>query len=483
MRKGAITNILVIIDLNIFLYANIFFYFRLKGNQIKLLLISLLLYLQNYLFLLFFKSNFEFSLLEFLTLFSVVSLFSKSRYFKTLLVLLQSLYLIHFIFISYFGNQILYTDIYLFFTHIEETFESLALLYEIVLYPLVITSATLFAALYIRYEKSKVPTFALSLFLIFSVMIQDIFYDASLSLAKEGVKSIFLKNEKRSVEVNGQRNILPLLKADNNIILVIGESMRSRENLKERYEIFENYTYKTIAGGATNTDVAVPLLINGGISPQKINLEHNLFLLAKKNGYKTSFITAQNEKSLKYIELYLHREHIDDFKILGSRDDKDLIHNLQNISLEDNNLIVLQMQGEHSPYIYYENYDRGDSIELRYHKSMSYSNAVLKQLIEHVNNQSKKPFIFIFLSDHGEFIGENGKTGHNRFEKEIYSVPLVLHSNLETHVEKLKNHNDIYELIYYYLGYAKEFKLQERDKIRVYGTMITEEDGYIDIDM
>ena len=416
-------------------------------------------------------------------LFSTVSLFSKSKQFKIFILIIQSFYLIHFIFISYFGNQIQYTDIYLFFTHITETFESVAALYDITFYPLLMVSTTSFIIMHIRYEKSKIPTFLLSAFLLFSLLFQDKMYDASLSLIKESVKSIFLKKEKGDIQKSDDKNRVPLHKTDNNIILVIGESMRSRENLKERYEIFENYTYKTIASGATNTDVAVPMLINGGISPQKINLEHNLFLLAKKNGYKTSFITAQNEKSLKYIEPYLHREHIDDFKILGSRDDKDLIHNLQNISLEDNNLIVLQMQGEHSPYIYYENYDRDDSIELRYHKSMNCSNTVLKQLIKHVSNQSKKPFIFIFLSDHGEFIGENGKAGHNRFEKEIYSVPLVLHSNLETHVEKLKNHNDIYELIYYYLGYAKEFKLQERDKIRVYGTMITEEDGYIDIDM
>ncbi len=416
-------------------------------------------------------------------LFSVLSLFSKSKQFKIFILIIQSFYLIHFIFISYFGNQIQYTDIYLFFTHITETFESVATLYDITFYPLLIVATTSFVIMYIRYEKSKIPTFLLSAFLLFFLLFQDKMYDASLSLIKESVKSIFLKKEKGDIQKSDDKNRVPLHKTDNNIILVIGESMRSRENLKERYEIFENFTYKTIISGATNTDVAVPMLINGGISPQKINIEHNLFLLAKKNGYKTSFITAQNEKSLKYIEPYLHREHIDDFKILGSRDDKDLIYNLQNISLEDNNLIVLQMQGEHSPYIYYENYDRDDSIELRYHKSMSYSNAVLKQLIEHVSNQSKNPFIFIFLSDHGEFIGENGKTGHNRFEKEIYSVPLVLHSNLEINVQKLKNHNDIYELIYYHLGYAKEFKLQERDKIRVYGTMITEEDGYIDIDM
>lgn len=396
---------------------------------------------------------------------------------------MQSLYLTHFIFISYFGNQISYTDIYLFFTHITETFETLATLSGIIFYPLFIIAFTSFIIFALSNQKSKISSLALSAFLVFSILYQEKLHDASLSLAKEGIKSIFLKKGKEEISQEQKKYSTALQKTDNNIVLVIGESMRSRENLKERYDIFENYNYKTIISGATNTDVSVPLLINGGISPQKIDLEQNMFLLANKNGYKTSFISAQNEKSLKYIEPYLNKEYIDNFKILGSRDDKDLLTYLQNISLEENNLIVLQMQGEHSPYIYYENANRDESIALRYHKSMLCSDNVLKKLIDYVSTNSKKPFLFIFTSDHGELLGEEGKTGHNRFEKEIYSVPLVIYSNIQTNFEKLKNHSDIYSLIYHYLGYSKEFEEQSRDKIRVYGTMITEEDGYMDIDM
>lgn len=397
--------------------------------------------------------------------------------------MLQTLYLIHFIFISYFGNGILYSDIYLFFTHLNETFESVSVIYKITLYPLLIVLTISSIVIFIGYDRSKIAISILSIFLIFSFLYKETIYDASLSLFKESIKSIFIKNESHHKVKKSNRNIVPLLKNENNILLVIGESMRSRENLKDRYGIFENQNYKTIISGATNTDVSVPLLINGGHSPRSIDLDHNLFFLAKKNGYKTSFITTQNERSLKYIEPYLYKKYIDNFKILGSRDDKDLISNLQNISLTDNNLIVLQMQGEHSPYIYYESANKDESIELRYHKSMQYSDLVLNQLLNHISNYSKKPFIFIFLSDHGEFIGEDGKTGHNRFEKEIYSVPLVIKSDLVTHFDKLKNHSDIYELIYYHLGYSKEFIQKDRTKIRVYGTMITEEDGFLDIDL
>ncbi len=252
---------------------------------------------------------------------------------------MQSFYLIQFVFISYFGNTIGHTDIYLFFTHITETFESIFFLYEIVFYPLFIVVATSFIIMFVGYEKSKIPTLVLFLFLLSSLLFQDKMHDASLSLIKEGMKSIFLKKEAYNIQKSSTVEKTPISKTDNNIVLVIGESMRSRENLKERYDIFENYGYKTILSGATNTDVAVPLLINGGLSPQKIDLQNNLFLLAKKNGYKTSFVSAQNEKSLKYIEPYLHKKHIDNFKILGSRDDKELISHLKNISLKEKNFI------------------------------------------------------------------------------------------------------------------------------------------------
>lgn len=342
---------------------------------------------------------------------------------------------------------------------------------------------TSFIIMSISSVKSKIPFLALFGFLLFYILYQEKSHDAALLLVKESIKSVFLKKANQGIGEDSKKHHIALLKNNNNIILVIGESMRSRENLKDRYDIFENYNYKTIISGATNTDVAVPLLLNGGISPQKIDLEQNIFLLAKKNGYKTSFISAQNEKSLQYIEPYLHKEYIDNFHILGSRDDRDLIGDLQKISLEESNLIVLQMQGEHSPYMYYENANRDDAITLRYHKSMLYSNEVLKKLITYIDGNSKKPFLFLFVSDHGELLGEDGKTGHNRFEKEIYSVPLFIHSNIEINSEKLKNHSDIYRLIYHHLGYSKEFEEIKRDKIRVYGTMITEEDGYIDIDM
>lgn len=416
-------------------------------------------------------------------LFALASLFSKSRYFKAYLLILQGLYLVHFTFIGYFGTHVHSSDIYLFFTHITETFETLGTLYEVGLYPLFVVVVTSFVVMSMSHKKSNISSFLLSFFLLFSFWFQEKLHDASLLLVKESVKALFLQKGQGVIQKSDGHKNVPLYQSDNNIILVLGESMRSREHLKERYELFENYNYKTILSGATNTDVSVPLLLSGALSPKTLDLRNNLFLLAKQNAYKTSFFTTQSQKSLQYIAPYLFAEHIDTFKVAGSRDDKELLAYLKTLSLNEKNFIVLQMQGEHSPYIYYENANRSDSVEQRYHLSMLYSDAVIRQLMAYVGDHSTKPYLFIFVSDHGEMLGEEGKTGHNRFEKEIYSVPLVIHSNLEMYLEKILSHHDIYKLLYHYLGYTKEFEPSEKKTVRVYGTMMSEEDGYRDIEL
>ena len=92
----------------------------------------------------------------------------------------------------------------------------------------------------------------------------------------------------------------------------------------------------------------------------------------------------------------------------------------------------------------------------------------------------KKPTIFIYTSDHGELIGRHGKIGHNTFQKEVYRVPLIIFDNLKSDIKykSIKSHQDIYNLIFHLFGYSKEFK-ESSKPIRVNGSMINEEDGYI----
>ena len=451
-------------------------------------LLTFLIYFQNLIFSLFFNFPFIPTIFEFILVFIISYLIIKSKYPKTFFSLWQLLYLIHFSFISFFGTTINSTDIYLFFTHIQETFETAVFSLELFTKPFVITFLTLIFIL-ATLKKQKTATsfkrvFILSIGIIIFWPIK--YNDASFILIKELIKIPInyqpSTTDHQSTQISHQPSTI---NPNINILFVIGESMRAKEYLTNSFSIFNDYSYKSIYSAATNTDVSVPLLLNGATDPTQINLSNNLFVLARQNGFTTSFITTQSSKSLKYIKSYLQNKEIEYFKIIGSRDDMDLLKELKKTNLEKNNFIVLQMQGEHSPYSYYPkefNRYKDKTIENRYNNSMLYSDYILTNMIKYLQANSKKPTLFIFTSDHGEFIGLKGRYGHNKFEPEIYKVPFVSYSKdcKSFNPQNIKSHFHIYQLLKYFLGYGKELNFSQ-ETIRINGTMITGEDGFIKV--
>ncbi len=441
------------------------------------LLLAILFYFQNFIASLFLSFIFIPNIFEFLSILILIIIFSKLKYSKLLLYSWQLLYLIQFSFIAYFGTTITYIDIYLFFTHIEETLETFLAIYNLVLIPLVMSLILVIIIYKVTLLKSTITYSILLPTLILSIFLNPKLSDASFQLISQLYNTHKLYNHKKPSIIK-QKNLIAIQQADINIILVLGESMRAKEYLDEQYSIFNNYNYYTIYSGATNTDVSIPLLINGATRPSHINNKNNLFKLAKQNNFNTSFITTQSPKSLKYINPYLDINSIDNYKVLRT-DDIQLLDELNYINFKQNNLLVMQMNGQHSPYLHYPNSSRDTNIATRYKQSLSYSNKILEQLIKTIKSKSNKPYIFIFTSDHGEHIGENKKYGHNKFDEEIYKVPYIYTTNLDTKLNTIKSHNDIYQNILLHLGFTNQ--LHYNRPIKVYGTMITEEDGYITI--
>ncbi len=171
------------------------------------------------------------------------------------------------------------------------------------------------------------------------------------------------------------------------------------------------------------------------------------------------------------------KKSISTYDILGSREDMDLVNELKKIDFSDRDFVVMQMQGEHSPYIYYPNYKKS-TIKQQYLESMEYSNKIILEMMNYVKSL-ETPTLFIFTSDHGELLGENGRVGHNKFHEKIYRVPMMVFSNFNAALdyEKIASHNGVYNLIYHFLGYSKEYK-EEQKIIRVNGSMMSEEDGF-----
>ncbi len=443
-------------------------------------LASFLLYSQNFIFGFFNKFVFIPSLVEFLLTLSVLALISKSRYYKSLLSIWLVLYFTHFSFMSFFGTPIKPWDAYLFFTHVLESYETFIETLSLYATSFFITLFTLLAILKIDLKRS-----AINLYVLLVVVVALAFInapkigDASFLLIKSLYEASSLKTQNAELNVRDVKRVAPLRKSDVNVVLLIGESMRAKEFHAKSFDIFENYFYKTIYSGATSTDVSVPLLINGAIKPSEMDFSNNLFTLARNNGYETHFISTQSENSMRYIKPYLMTQSVQNYRIIGSKNDDDLVKELKKIDFEDNktDFVIMQMTGQHSPYKYYPKYKKS-TITQQYEESMEYSNVLILEMIKYVK-ASKRETLFIYTSDHGELLGEDGKMGHNKFQEKIYRVPLVIVPSLkdDVNLSRLQSHSGIYRLIYHFLGYGKEFK-EANASIRVNGSMISEEDGY-----
>ena len=392
------------------------------------------------------------------------------------LLFLASLSLLHQLFFSYFQRELNSADIYNFFTHIDETFESFFSLIMIVYKPLV-----LFILVLIMIRPKPIilkPMFRYPLLMIL------IMINLNSTLGLKLLPAVYgLFGDTNSPIMTKETPLYPKRDAGQNIILIIGESMKYNAFVEQRLQA-QGHFYKKIYAGATNTDVSVPLLLNAKTNPLRLHAknETNLFRLAKKNGYKTTFVSIQGEKWLQYIKPYLQLENIDYFKSYNekqraSKFDFALLEELDHIDFDKPNFIVLQQIGEHSPYNYF--IGEKSTAEENYKKSVLYSFALYEKLYQRLQ-KTQKPFVLIYTSDHGEFTGEGGRWGHNAFEKSVYEVPLFITSEIPM-MQDIDSHHHVSQLLIYLLGYHDKLVFSKQKPI-VNGTMITREDGFIQVE-
>lgn len=158
-----------------------------------------------------------------------------------------------------------------------------------------------------------------------------------------------------------------------------------------------------------------------------------------------------------------------------------LLKELEKIDLSKKSFIVMQQIGQHSPYHYFEG-NKSDEYSKNYQKSVDYSFEFYHHLLSYLED-TQKPFILIYTSDHGEFSGENGRYGHNSFDPVIYEVPMFIVSNstLPSNYQQINSHYKLSQFLAYLLGYQKELIFEDKKTI-INGTMLSREDGFIVID-
>ncbi len=438
-----------------------------------------------------------------------------------LIVLFSFIQYAHF---SYFGKNINAIEFYLMATNMGETFEALNAMLAILLTPIVI-AVTGFFLLYLvdlkvasHSFKYKYGGYILLAGLLF--LSTQVYYVTHIK--KGGLKHSDSKLLYPTTNRHSARNffvsanyflfgILPkklfsntvnfpvlkkptLVHSDVNrtIVLVIGESLRydtfalhdnkltpKLQTLKED----NNFFHKKIYSGGTMTKISVSTLINrlkypGGLV--QVSQENNcLFKLAKENKFDTYFLSAQSTSQLqiirdmmcpKYINKLIDRDSFETY-IKPSGYDEDLQNLLAKLDiLKKNHFIVLQQRGSHVPYTH--QYPKAYERYTPYENTALYTDNSLFELITYIKNNTKQETFILYVSDHGELLGENGKKGHGHLEKEVYEIPFLMYTNskdstLKEQFKHIKNHYDVSNYLLSLLGYDAELYKEEDRKMYI----------------
>lgn len=245
------------------------------------------------------------------------------------------------------------------------------------------------------------------------------------------------------------------------VVVVMGESLSSNHMSLFGYKLpttpfletlkdDPNFFYTTGISSGVNTDVSVAFFLNLTFGPPgklKSSIgEHCLFKLAKSNKFNTHFLSIQTLEQLKYISPYLCFGHIDDFRPMEmvaphtpdhmAARDRDLIPPFTEL-LEKNSqdFILLHQRGSHGPWAL-RSTDESRIFVAKNKKEkpvVDYDNSVvefdlfMRDLITELK-KSKKKTLVIYISDHGEGLGENGNWGHGTLVPESFETPILITS-------------------------------------------------------
>ena len=443
---------------------------------------------------------------------------------------------IQFVHFEYFGKNISGIEFYLFATNIGETLETLNSMLGMIFIPSMIVLFTFFI-IYGVDSKFNNHMFkykhGLHIFLVvILIMLGKVFYISNIKVGKlvsahsKEIYPVVNRHSSRNFFVSANyffTGILPkkifgkdqnfptldkpqMIQNDINrtVILIVGESLRydyfALENNKltpklQSLKDNDGFYFKKVYSGGTMTKVSFSVLVNRLKYPEglvQVNREDNcIFKLAKENNIKTSFISAQNNQQLQMIRDMMCPKYIDEFisrsdfgnYIVPTGYDEDLQRMLSKLkSLNDNNLIVMQQRGSHSPYEsrFPKHFDKYSA----YENSVLYTDNTIYNLIDYIEKESENQEVFMFfVSDHGELLGENGKKGHGDLEQKVYEVPFLMYTNSKSKdtdkiFNNIKNHYDISNYIIDLLGYKADLPTGDDREIYIMNSDLEGFSGY-----
>ena len=311
---------------------------------------------------------------------------------------------------------------------------------------------------------------------------------------------------------------------DINIVVIIGESANptrmhllghsrpTTPNLDRLAVEDKNFVYGNALSSSVLTTVSTTMFANVMREPN--NMKHlisqptHLFKLAKQNGFKTFYISAQDNAIARgfapdYIDVFHTKEYapIEDAK----KGDLVVLDKLDafKTKFDNKNFIVLHQRNAHSPYDKgyrnikeFKKWTSQITTPWEEQKRNSYDNAMLfndyfiyKVIDFFKQNTDKQTYIF-WIPDHSELLGEDGLWGHSIVNINVAKIPFVftlLHKDNNNFISQLKNtfyptHYEFGKMIANLLGYEITNPNEEKGIVYVNGNIITGDAGWFRID-
>ncbi|MCK5826407.1 MAG: phosphoethanolamine transferase [Desulfuromusa sp.] len=291
------------------------------------------------------------------------------------------------------------------------------------------------------------------------------------------------------------------------VVLVIGESLRfdrlsllgydkpTTPQLDQLYADKEIYADWIYAGG-TVTKTAVSVVLNRlkypGDSALTSRQKNSLFKLAKDNGFTTYFFSAQKKSKMSFLDSLICKKCIDHYKNRtdyknehagASRYDDILLSITEEIDWSKSSFVVLQQRGSHSPYAK-QVPSKYKKFENDYDNTVLYTDYILASLLRKIRGKCKNDLYFMFVSDHGELLGESGKNGHGWFEKEVYKIPFIFYADRKNReiLPKIRSQFDVSNLVATALGYRVQWDPPDED-LYINGPDLNALGGYLHLKM
>lgn len=207
-----------------------------------------------------------------------------------------------------------------------------------------------------------------------------------------------------------------------------------------------NFFHAVGLSGGVSTDIAVAFLLNMGFgeagSLKAAKGTHCLFKLAKEKKYSTHFLSIQSAQQLRYIAPYLCASSLDDYQSMEgvapetedhqAASDRNLLRYLEKIvHFDTNQFIMLHQRGSHGPWQLRSSKEAKifpHDNEVNYYDNSVVEFDLFMRDLSSLLKTSKKKILLVYVSDHGEGLGEGGSWGHGQLNRNSFEVPVLFMS-------------------------------------------------------